>query len=79
VGVTDIVAQIDYEISRLKHASALLRGASPTSRSGQSISPFARPAKKRNLTPDGRRRIVEAVRRRWALQKNNKSSAMTGA
>jgi hypothetical protein len=62
VGVSDIVAQIDREISRLTQARALLRGS-------HSLAP----AKKRNLTPEGRRRIAEAVKRRWAAQKKNQA------
>jgi hypothetical protein len=59
----DILAQLDHEISQLKHARALLDG---------SLSlPRSRAAKKRNLTPEGRRRIIEAVKRRWATQKKN--------
>lgn len=37
----------------------------------------AKPAKKkkRNLSPEGRKRIAEAVKRRWANQKKEASSA----
>jgi hypothetical protein len=64
VGLIDILAQIDTEINQLKQARALLEGrrASPHS---------AHTPKKRNLTPEGRKRIAEAVKRRWALQKKN--------
>jgi len=34
------------------------------------VNPVVRKSsKKRNLTPEGRRRIAEAVKRRWAEQK----------
>jgi len=62
VGLFEILAQIDCKISQLKQARAFLQG-----------QPFARASRKsprrRNLTPEGRRRIAEAVKRRWALQK----------
>lgn len=67
MGVFDILAQIDREISRLKQARGLLEG----SQTLRAIQP-----KKRNLTPEGRKRIAEAVRRRWALQKK-KSGSLT--
>jgi len=59
VGLHDILTQIDREISQLKQARAMLEG-------GPRNAP-----RKRNLTPEGRRRIAEAVKRRWALQKKN--------
>jgi hypothetical protein len=59
VGVHEILTQIDREINQLKQARAMLEGA-----------PKSAP-RKRNLTPEGRRRIAEAVKRRWALQKKN--------
>ena len=66
MGVFEILTQIDREISQLKQARALLEGnrSSPAHRGT---------AKKRNLTPEGRRRIAEAVKRRWANQKKNQS------
>lgn len=64
MGLIEILAQIDHEISQLKQARALLEGSRTSPRSTNT-------PKKRNLTPEGRRRIAEAVRRRWALQKKN--------
>ena len=63
MGVHEILAQIDREISQLKQARSMLQEGSKSSES--------RVPKKRNLTPEGRRRIAEAVKRRWALQKKN--------
>ena len=72
MGVFDILAQIDREISQLKQARAVLEGSRylPAHRST---------VKKRNLTPEGRRRIAEAVKRRWANQKKAKSLTRTTA
>ena len=71
MGVTDIVGQLDQEIAQLKQARALLSGMwSRSSGKRASLGPTAAAkSKKRNLTPEGRRRIAEAVRRRWARQK----------
>lgn len=59
-----ILNEIDAEISRLKQAKAILT-ETPVAK------PVAVSAKKktRNLTPEGRKRIADAVRRRWAKQK----------
>jgi hypothetical protein len=71
VGVSEILTQIDREIAQLQHARALLAGKSTSARKKAKAAPAARkPAKKkRNLSPEGRKRIAEAVRRRWAEQK----------
>lgn len=63
MGLHEILEQIDREISQLKQARALLEA--PASASGKI-------PKKRNLTPEGRRRIAEAVKRRWELEKKSK-------
>ena len=70
MGVSEILAQIDREIAQLQKARALLGGAS-ASRTRQAAKPAARKGgrKKRNLTPEGRKRIAEAVKRRWARQR----------
>jgi hypothetical protein len=75
VGVSEILIQIDREIAQLQKARALLAGgaaaavpqkaaATPTAR-----KPASKGKKKRHLTPEGRKRIAEAVKRRWAEQK----------
>jgi len=66
VGVSEILAQIDREIAQLQQARALLNGAS---KSASKSAGRAAGRKKRRLTPEGRRRIAEAVRRRWARQR----------
>lgn len=70
MGVSEILAQIDREIAQLEKARTLLGGASATKPS-KAATPAARKVakKKRKLTPEGRRRIAEAVKRRWAKQK----------
>lgn len=69
MGVSEILIQIDREIAQLQHARALLNGSS-TGRSTKSGSTGRKATgKKRRLTPEGRRRIAEAVKRRWAEQR----------
>jgi L-lysine 2,3-aminomutase len=78
MGVSEILASIDREIALLQQARSLLSGAAAPKKVGRpkknaSIVPVAgkekKKAKKRNLTPEGRKRIAEAVKRRWEAQK----------
>ena len=72
MGVSEILSQIDREIAQLQHARALLAGKAASAQKKAKSAPVARKAakkKKRNLTPEGRKRIAEAVKRRWAEQK----------
>jgi hypothetical protein len=73
MGVSDILAQIDREIAQLQRARALLGGGAVAKHKKEksvAVSSVKKTAKKkRNLTPEGRKRIAEAVKRRWAEQK----------
>jgi hypothetical protein len=71
VGVSEILKQIDREIAQLKHARALLAGKpAPAAKKAKAAPAGRKPGKKkRNLSPEGRKRIAEAVKRRWAEQK----------
>jgi hypothetical protein len=75
--LSKILAEIDSEISRLEQARSLLAGGStPAVKKARKVKSAATSSegpvkrkKKRNLSPEGRKRIAEAVRRRWELQK----------
>jgi len=81
MALSDILASIDREIAQLQQARALLGGAAapaakkkvgrPRKVAAKAAPAAAKPAKKkkRNLSPEGRKRIAEAVKRRWAAQK----------
>jgi hypothetical protein len=78
--LSKILAEIDNEIARLQQARTLLAGevapAVKKTRKSKAVSagPEApKRKKKRNLSPEGRKRIAEAVRRRWELQKKSAS------
>lgn len=70
MGVTEILAHIDREIAQLQKARTLLTGRALKSAAGAKKA-----TKKRNLTPEGRKRIAEAVKRRWARQKKAEKAA----
>jgi hypothetical protein len=72
--VTHILSAIDAEIERLQQARdavAALEGASPIPGSRRTprvagATEGAPARRKRNLTPEGRKRIQEAMQRRWS-------------
>jgi hypothetical protein len=77
MNTADILKHIDAEIATLKQVRALLSGTvaetekrkpgRPKSTPVSSVAPTAN--KKRNLSPEGRARIVAAVKARWAAKK----------
>ena len=72
--VKDILAELDQEIARLQQARNLLAGAATRKPSTRKKSALPKGApKKRKLTPEGRRRIAEAMKRRWAERKKQEA------
>jgi hypothetical protein len=80
VKVEDILAGIDQEIARLQHARNLLAGDQPRrgrprgSTSAKKATKAVKATKsvgrkKRKLSAEGRKRIAEAMRKRWAERK----------
>jgi hypothetical protein len=61
---TDIIAQIDAEIARLKEVQSLLNGSGTT--------PTTTPKKKGTMSAEGRARIAAAQKKRWAKIKRTK-------
>lgn len=66
MGISEILTQIDREIALLQQARALLAGGRAPNKVSGAKAASVKPRKKRKLTPEGRRRIAEAVKRRWA-------------
>lgn len=90
MGVSEILSSIDREIALLQQVRALLGAAAPVKKVGRpkkavaAVMTAAKPAKaakkigktkKRNLTPEGRKRIAEAVKRRWEAQRKAAASS----
>jgi hypothetical protein len=85
MALKEILALIDAEIASLEQAKSLLSHSagltdSPVRRkpgrpakSASAVAPAGK--KKRNLSPEGRARIAEAVKRRWAAQKTKQKKA----
>jgi pyruvate/2-oxoglutarate dehydrogenase complex dihydrolipoamide acyltransferase (E2) component len=88
MGVSEILASVDREIALLKQVRALLSGTgatAPKKKAGRpkktmaaaapaTQKPAAKRRKKRTLSPEGRKRIAEAVRRRWEVQRKAAAS-----
>jgi hypothetical protein len=66
---TDMIAALDEEIRRLETVRTLLRNSRDVTSSLALRNGIVKPATKRQISPEGRRRIIEAQRRRWAKQK----------
>jgi hypothetical protein len=73
VEVSRIIAEIDAQISQLQQARALLAGtAAPAPRAGRGRPKGSKNAssattpRKRKLSPEGRKRIADAMKKRWA-------------
>jgi hypothetical protein len=84
VKVDEILAGIDQEIARLQQARTLLAGDQPRrgrprgSKSVKTTTKAAKPAKtarkQRRLSPEGRKRIADAMKKRWAERKKSNAS-----
>ena len=72
--VSRIIAEIDAQISKLQQARALLAGTTASSApragrgrpKGSKNASTATTPRKRKLSPEGRKRIADAMRKRWA-------------
>jgi hypothetical protein len=70
--VSRILSDIDAEIARLQQARAAITaiaGGTVAPKRGRpkgSVNKKSTKTRKRNLTPEGRKRIAEAMKRRWA-------------
>ena len=80
--VSRIIAEIDAQISKLQQARALLSGTTSTTRrtgpgrpkgSKNVADPTAAKTStpQRKLSPEGRKRIADAMKKRWAERRKN--------
>lgn len=82
--VARIIAEIDAQIDKLQQARALLAGASQPVRAGRgrpkgstngtaASTTSTASKRKRKLTPEGRKRIADAMKKRWAERRKQVS------
>ena len=77
VNTHELLSALDTEIVRLQHARTLIAGSAEPKRRGRPpASPKAVP-KKRTMSAEGRKRIADAQRKRWAAQKKQKTVKVT--
>jgi len=78
VEVSRIIAEIDAQILKLQQARALLAGTSQPVRSGPGRPKGSVNAstgkRKRKLSPEGRKRIADAMKKRWAERRKQTAS-----
>ena len=82
--VSRIIAEIDAQIVKLQQARALLGGTTATtkrtgpgrpkgSKNTAAVAPAATAPRKRKLSPEGRKRIADAMKKRWAERRKQSS------
>jgi hypothetical protein len=71
MAIDSILAQIDSEIARLTQVRSLLAGSGSSKATERKTrkAPAAKGRKSRVLSPEARKRIADAQRKRWAAQK----------
>jgi hypothetical protein len=71
MAIESILAQIDSEIARLTQVRSLLAGSGSSSVTERKTrkTAAAKGRKSRVLSPEARKRIADAQRKRWAAQK----------
>ena len=70
----EIISALDQEIQRLETARTLIRNSRDVTAGITLRDTHAKPAVRRQISPEGRERIIEAQRRRWAKQKKEESA-----
>ncbi len=65
----EIIVALDQEIQRLETARTLIHNSRDMAAQITAENGNGRPSAKRRISPEGRRKIIEAQRRRWAKQK----------
>ena len=70
-GLKDVIARLEQQHSAIVRALAALRGmeGSGVSESLAAVPAPATATKKRGMTPEGRARLIAALKRRWAAKK----------
>jgi len=69
-----IIAALDQEIQRLETARTLIRNSRDIAARITENNGYGKHPVKRRISPEGRRRIIEAQRRRWAREKKERAA-----
>lgn len=72
-GLTSIIARLEEQKSAIERALSALKeldGSRNESREAKAPTPRnVRTKRKRRITPEGRKRLAEAMKRRWAVKR----------
>ncbi len=88
MALEDVISQIDAEIAKLQQAKVLLSGAAApaalpkpgrgrpkgSKNSTSEAAPASAPKRERKLSPEGRKAIADAMKRRWAERRKENAS-----
>ena len=75
VEVSRIIAEIDAQIQKLQQARTLLAGTQTVRTGPGRPKGTKRATPKRKLTPEGRKRIADAMKKRWAERRKQGAKA----
>jgi hypothetical protein len=83
VEVNRIIAEIDAQISKLQQARALLAGTTTSAgrtgrgrpKGSKTSATSGKTARKRKLSPEGRKRIADAMKKRWAERRKQNAKS----
>ncbi len=73
-GLKDVIARLEQQHSAIVRALAALRGMEGLGGTESPAAPAPAP-KKRGMTPEGRARLIAALKRRWAAKKKTAKKA----
>jgi hypothetical protein len=83
VEVNRIIAELDAQILKLQQARALLAGTTSAPHAGRgrpkgsknTASAATATPRKRKLSPEGRKRIADAMKKRWAERRKQNAKS----
>jgi hypothetical protein len=80
-GLTNIITQLERQKAAIDMALAALRdiGDAPVPDASAEAEPVARTARKRGMSPDGKKRLVAALKRRGASKKAAEKTPVASA
>ena len=69
-GLSDIIARLERQKTAIEHALEALREVEGMVSAPATTQPASAPAKRKGgMTPEGRKRLAEAMKRRWAVKR----------
>ena len=75
-GLTSIITQLERQKAAIDRALAALRdmGDAPAPEASAEAEPVAPTTRKRGMSPEGKKRIAAALKKRWAAKKGAQSA-----